>query len=243
MRLIAALERRLERLFERPAARLFDMPLRAVQLQQRLERAMEIERVVATGRVYAPDGYAVHVSVADLTALREAEPDLERKLADALVGRARQRGYYLARTPAIRVIGDGAVRRGEMQVGATVSGGERAGGRGPAPADATAVYRAPSVAHPLVDIVVREPTVAPRRVRLDGAIVRIGRAADNHLALGDPKVSRHHGELRMRRGTLIYRDLRSTNGSRVNGTRVNEMAVGAGDRIEVGDSSIVVEPV
>jgi pSer/pThr/pTyr-binding forkhead associated (FHA) protein len=47
----------------------------------------------------------------------------------------------------------------------------------------------------------------------------------------------------MRRGTLIYRDLRSTNGSRVNGTRVNEMAVGAGDRIEVGDSSIVVEPV
>ncbi len=56
-------------------------------------------------------------------------------------------------------------------------------------------------------------------------------------------MSRYHGELVVRRGTLVYRDLGSTNGSFVNGSKVAEIAVGLGDRIEVGDSAIVVEPV
>jgi pSer/pThr/pTyr-binding forkhead associated (FHA) protein len=71
--------------------------------------------------------------------------------------------------------------------------------------------------------------------------VRIGRGGENQVVLADPKVSRQHGELRVRRGTLVYRDLGSTNGSLVNGTKISEMAVGLGDRIEVGDTTIVVE--
>ena len=39
---------------------------------------------------------------------------------------------------------------------------------------------------------------------------------------------------------LILTDLGSTNGTRVNGHRVDEVAIGEGDLIEVGDSVITV---
>ena len=57
----------------------------------------------------------------------------------------------------------------------------------------------------------------------------------------DGRVSRHHARIAGRRGTLVYADLGSTNGSRVNGVRVGELVLGAGDRIELGDTVIVVE--
>jgi pSer/pThr/pTyr-binding forkhead associated (FHA) protein len=44
-----------------------------------------------------------------------------------------------------------------------------------------------------------------------------------------------------RRGTLVFTDLGSTNGSRVNGNPVGEVVLGTGDRIEIGDSLLVVE--
>ena len=49
-------------------------------------------------------------------------------------------------------------------------------------------------------------------------------------------MSRHHGRIAGRRGTLVYTDLGSTNGSRVNGVPVTEVVLGVGDRIEVGDT-------
>ena len=81
------------------------------------------------------------------------------------------------------------------------------------------------------------PGGASRSVDVDGTDLTIGRAADNDLVLGDGRVSRHHGRLTGRRGTLVYIDLGSTNGSRVNGVAVGELVLGAGDRLELGDTS------
>ena len=75
----------------------------------------------------------------------------------------------------------------------------------------------------------------------DGSGLTIGRAADNDLVVSDSRVSRHHARIAGRRGTLVYADLGSTNGSRVNGVAVGELVLGAGDRIEMGDTVIMVE--
>ena len=40
---------------------------------------------------------------------------------------------------------------------------------------------------------------------------------------------------------MRYRDLRSTNGSRVNGEPVSEVVLGVGDRLEVGGTVIQIE--
>jgi len=80
-----------------------------------------------------------------------------------------------------------------------------------------------------------------RTVEVDGTPLTIGRARDNVLVLGDGRVSRRHGRLQARRGALVYTDLGSTNGSRVNGIRVDEIVLGEGDRLQVGDTVLVVE--
>lgn len=68
----------------------------------------------------------------------------------------------------------------------------------------------------------------------------IGRGTDNALVLVDERVSRRHARLAARDGALILTDLDSTNGIRVNGARAREIAIGAGDVIEIGDTVLTV---
>jgi transcriptional regulator with GAF, ATPase, and Fis domain len=75
-----------------------------------------------------------------------------------------------------------------------------------------------------------------------GARVAIGKAPDNDLVLNDDTVSRHHCELvRMPDGVHV-RDLDSTNGTRVDGTRVREATIGAGNVLRVGEVEIALRP-
>ena len=87
----------------------------------------------------------------------------------------------------------------------------------------------------------RRPTAPSRTIEVDGTPLAIGRSGDNQLVLADARVSRHHGRLQARRGALVYTDLGSTNGSRVNGIRVDEIALGMGDRVQLADTVLVVE--
>lgn len=72
-----------------------------------------------------------------------------------------------------------------------------------------------------------------RHIRLTKLVVRIGRAPDNDVILDDPRVSRHHAELRwhadLQRFLLI--DMGSTGGTRVNGEPVQQCPLEPGDVI------------
>jgi hypothetical protein len=66
-------------------------------------------------------------------------------------------------------------------------------------------------------------------------LVRIGRAPDCDLILDRPEVSRHHAELlRIDATTYELRNLAATNGTFVNGERIDTAAVGHGDEIGLG---------
>lgn len=69
----------------------------------------------------------------------------------------------------------------------------------------------------------------------------IGRQADAvDLVLEHPQVSRRHAEITTLRGGASIRDLRSTNGTYVNGTRLaGATALRPGDRIDIGPFSLV----
>jgi pSer/pThr/pTyr-binding forkhead associated (FHA) protein len=87
---------------------------------------------------------------------------------------------------------------------------------------------------------VREPNQAPRTVAVSARPLRIGRATDSDLVLRDGRVSRQHARLHGRDGVLVLTDLGSTNGTRVNGQRIREVVLGAGDQIGMGDSVLVL---
>jgi FHA domain-containing protein len=257
MRPLAALERFFERLFERQTARLFRTKLQPIQLQRRVERAMESERVRDGDRTLVPNRYAIHIAPDDLSALRAAHPSLAPDLADAALGFARGHGYILADRPTVALIADAMVDPGDIRVAASVdedlgtsasgqdgrTGSSRAGGDNDSRprADPTAVFVIPVVDAPRATLREIRPDGSSQSFALEGRPLTIGRGSDNGLVLQDSRASRHHARIYGRQGALLLSDLDSTNGSWVNDRRVHEIALGEGDRIRLGDTVLVVE--
>ena len=80
-----------------------------------------------------------------------------------------------------------------------------------------------------------------RRHLLTGPVTVIGRSSACDLPLDDASASRRHAELRRRGANTVLVDLDSTNGTLVNGRRVREAPLRAGDRITIGTTTIVFE--
>ena len=257
----AALEHFFERLFERPAARLFQTRLQPVQLKGRLERAMESERRLSGDRTYVPSRYRILIHADDAAAFDGFRATVEHDLAESLHARARQRGYTLLERPHVSIVAAAGVARGDVDVVADLTApiqppprpGAWSGQPPPPPAPPagtaisgsmgarTAVFEVPHARVPHVVVDVRQPGRAGERLDVSRGTVRIGRAEDNDLMLDDDRVSRHHGQLAARQGTIVYSDLGSTNGSFVNGVRVTEIVLGPGDVLHLGGSTLTIE--
>lgn len=71
--------------------------------------------------------------------------------------------------------------------------------------------------------------------------VSIGRKSNNLLMLDDPYASGYHARVYARNNTYILEDLHSTNGTLLNGTKVNgKTYIKAGDEIRIGNTSFRV---
>ncbi len=262
---LAAIERFFERLFERPSARLFRTRLQPLQLQRRIERAMESERRVTLDRTLVPNRFIVHLHPDDLAGFGDLAETLAVELADGALTFARAHHFSLADRPRVDLHGDARVQHADVrveahfaespserstgielpQVGAEAASAARPGSIGGADAaidpTATRIFKLPQPSGPRAVVLVTDPDGRKRRFTIGGGGLTIGRADDNDLVARDTRVSRHHGRIAGRRGTLVYLDLGSTNGSRVNGEPVTEVVLGVGDRLEVGATTIVVE--
>ena len=76
-----------------------------------------------------------------------------------------------------------------------------------------------------------------RRVVIGPGGATIGRGRQADVVLNDPNVSRQHAEIRPRGGSWVITDLGSTNGSQLNGRRIDGSEVlREGDEIELGAS-------
>jgi hypothetical protein len=270
---LAAVERFLERLFERQSARLFRTAIRPVQVQRRLERAMEGDRTRDGVRTVVPHRFVVRLNPDDLAALRASAPQLASSLADAALAFARGHGYTLLDRPVVALRQDSAVAAGDIAVdvgdrheeriamaapgdGAEVPAGDASApelgadlspapgsSAQPPPGDQTAVFVVPGVDGPRATLREIRPDRSSRTIAFDGRPLTIGRATDNALVLRDGRSSRHHARIDGRRGSLILSDLGSTNGSFVNDRRVESIALGEGDRIRVGTTTLIVEAI
>ncbi len=239
MRAMARLERFFERLVERPSARLFRARLQPVQILRRIERAMEAERRVAGGRNLVPDRFRVRLNPADVAALGGLETMAE-DLASGALRFARGHGYSVRDRPRVSLQADPTIGPGEIAVGSAFS--PPGGDRQVAAADAgTRTFEVPVVRAPRVRLEIHEPRRAPRQLELGVQPMSIGRASDCDLVLVDGRVSRHHARLRPRDGVIVLTDLGSTNGTFVNDQRIAEVVLGEGDRIQVGETQLLVQ--
>ena len=66
--------------------------------------------------------------------------------------------------------------------------------------------------------------------------ISIGRKPESNIVLADPNVSRNHAEIRPYGDGFVLVDLGSTNGSKVNGVRVNQQVLEDGDELTFGNT-------
>lgn len=215
---IRGFERRLERTVEGAFARAFKSGLRPVELGRRLIREMDDGRSVGVrGGTLVPNQYAVKVSVEDLEQFEGVQETLARELADAAREHARDEGYSFMGPVEVLISSDAKLHTGVFEIiGRMVEG---PGGVG-----------AGSIVLPSGD-----------RFELTESIVTIGRHPDSNLVLGDPNVSRNHAEIRPQGDRYVVVDLGSTNGSRVNGARVDTQVLQDGDELTFGNTKMRFE--
>lgn len=87
-------------------------------------------------------------------------------------------------------------------------------------------------------LIVLQQTATPKQVALFKLPYLIGRAPSCDLVLDNPQVSRAHAVLEQAGDAIQIRDLGGTNGTYVNGQRVENCVLGNGDEIKVGACAI-----
>jgi pSer/pThr/pTyr-binding forkhead associated (FHA) protein len=82
----------------------------------------------------------------------------------------------------------------------------------------------------------------PKDIELTGEPLSIGRSREADIPLLDDKSSRVHCGIRLSDGEFYLKDLKSRNGTYVNGQRVEDtVKLKAGDRIQIGSTVFVLE--
>ncbi len=94
----------------------------------------------------------------------------------------------------------------------------------------------------MIRVVVHEKGGRTQRFNFEGDLFTVGREEDNDLVLDRANISKHHLRFRRSDGTIEVVDLESTNGTYVNGRRVEKpRGVRRPDRVYVGDYILMLE--
>jgi hypothetical protein len=210
-------EQRLERLVEGALSKALRGGLQPVEIARRLTREMDLLRRVGVRGLIAPNFFVVSLSASDAERYESFADALARELADASRDHARQEGYVFVGPVEVEIHRDPKLRTGRFAVMAEV----REGPEG----------------LPAGSLVLPDGS----RVVLGTEPVVIGRLPECTLVLSDPNVSRRHSEVHRQGNDVVVVDLKSTNGTRVNGVPVRERVLVDGDEISVGTTAIRFE--
>ncbi len=206
-----------------------DHPL-AHQLVSAMRESVILGR---NGKIIAPDIYTIMVNPGDLPAW-QANVGLQDSLAQILIEAAQEGGVSFQNSPVIRLLADQAVPQKHIQVKAARTD-EKMG--------STSVLEIVPEEHTHEE---KDPRPASAFLIVNGAIfplrlvvINIGRRLDNHLVIDDPRVSRAHAQLRAVHGHYVLFDLNSTGGTYVNGQRISQHALKAGDVISLSGVPVI----
>ncbi len=215
---IRGFERRLERMVEGAFARAFKSGLRPVEIGRRLVREMDDNRSVGVrGTTVVPNAFTVALSASDLDQFEGVQDSLSRELGDAAREHAQDEGYGFMGPVEVEFVVDDRLHTGAFQITGRMAEGDGGAGAG-------------SIVLPNGD-----------RFSLTESIISIGRHPDSNLVLADPNVSRNHAEIRPQGERFVVVDLGSTNGTRVNGVRVDTQLLQDGDEVSFGNTRMRFE--
>lgn len=226
------IETSFRKLFEGTLGRIFGDDISPSQIAAQLAHAMsETVRDDGRGRRVAPDQFALTMHPEDARRILSEFPGVQAALSEGVRRAARREGFLLSREPHVALAADPTLGRWETRAVAWHSGSAL---------DSTRPMSSRSVGNPD-----QPPGGAFLIVNggghfaLQDPVVNIGRRLDNQLILDNPHVSRTHAQIRVRQGRYVIFDLGSTSGTKVNGHRISQHVLRAGDVISIAAIRLV----
>jgi len=246
MNTIDQFEHLAERLVEGTFARLFADRLSPMKVAAHLERAIEEHQVCRSGNEpQAPTHYWIYLNPRDYEALKpvfhgEQEADAQEALARQISELVSDADLALEAPPIVHIHPDGEIPPREVRVDARWAPG------GAETVDETRSMKAVEETDEEEEPAPEGPRGRPflvlegqRHVNLNQPTVSIGRALDNDVIIDEPRVSRHHAQLRHRYGHYVLYDLDSSGGTRINDYPVEECVLHSGDVISFAGVEVV----
>lgn len=105
---------------------------------------------------------------------------------------------------------------------------------------ATAVVQAPTSSG--LSLVALDGPITGQRFEIGLTELVLGREAPGVTLSFDPSASRRHASLQLTLGGVLVRDLGSTNGTLLNGVRIQEATAKPGDTVRIGSTTFRIEP-
>lgn len=205
-------------------SRAFKSEIKPIEIASAIKRAMDDRAsVFSRERTVTPNVFEVALSEHDFAKVSEWDEDSVREeLVSIAKKHAREQEYTFLGPIIITFEKADDVTRGKLVVRSATRRG----------AVAPATTRDASPQNPIID-------VAGERYILTGAVTVIGRGSQADIQVDDSGVSRLHLELRVTPGGVIATDLGTTNGSFVEGHKIEAATLLDGNTITIGRTRIM----
>jgi hypothetical protein len=216
---LQSFEHGLERMVEGVFSRGSRSSIRPVELGRRVLRDIDDHRSVdVKGRRIVPNVFSIRLSARDHAAFADIDEALIAELCETAREYARAEGYHFMGPVHVELIVDNGLKPGRFTVASKMK--ESGGGAG-----------AGSLVLP-----------SGERIPLGQQSITIGRLPDCTIPVADANVSRRHAEVRAAGSGFVLVDLGSTNGSKINGVRIDaQQLLADGDIISVGTTHLRFE--
>lgn len=218
---LARIEEACAAFIERAFANMFPSDVEPAQIARKLVATMEARTQSGeNASMSAPHAYAVYVHPSDYERLRPHRTYLQEEWTALLQEVAQRVGIVFSAQPSVDL------REGEQAVIGAI--------------EIEVLDETPRSEREV--LVLRTVVGMPANVRFVlSHNMRVGRSPENEVFLVDPSVSRMHATLEVEGDHVIVRDAGSTNGTFVNGERVQLRTLRAGDSVAFGKTEMAVE--
>ena len=200
-------ENSLERIFEKTLSRPFKNALQPIEIGTRIVREIDLTRRLSSKGPLSSNVVRVWLSPADAQRFDGFQKALVAELEETVRQHALNEGYSFVGPVKVEVFIDDDVKTGDVAVETDFVGG----------------------------------TSEPRFIASDGRSFTIGelpliigRSPQAGVIINDSNVSRQHAEVWRTAEGVAIRDLRSTNGTFVNGHRIDAVSLSPRDDVAVG---------
>ena len=214
MGLLDSFEKGLERAVNGAFAKTFRSGIQPVEIASALRSELDKKAaVVSRDRTLAPNTFTVRLAPDDYERISGFGAALEDELIGTITKHAQAQRYSFAGAVTLSIDADPQVSTGTVRVSSTTAQGEVS-------------WKA------VLD-------VEGKRHVLNTARTVIGRGNDADITISDTGTSRKHVEILWDGERAMVRDLKSTNGTFLNGRKVSQAALSPDSTVTIGRTAIV----